>query len=466
MYDGYSIMPAPAGEPCFLPLYDVGMTGLYLSMVEVLAEMATVLGKNDTAAELTKRHINMTNAANKYLWNEEQGMYCNLESDSGKFSTRVSPFNFHLMLSGAATEERAERMVKGWMMSEDGFCVNATTPSPTNDTGTLDAVVQPTSATGKVIRTYYSQRLTDNAVCFAADGCGACGNGGQPPSGLAAPNCPTDLASDQEEYYTYWRDEGSEMSGKTKLNLKELHFFYSAAANDNFVGFNATDLPGYKDMGGTGMMVALEPCTTAYPDLKCLPLDIYYSEKRKDYQAVASPISRKHLDNQYKMVQRLGWVQPPLTPAPTPAPAPTPDSSVCAYGMPSIAHNDSAYKDQDYWRGRVWGPMNFLVYAGLSHPRYAKVSRLSFELIAFISIVGIRCIFLTSASLSHQLEVVQQAKKALAAQSQELLLVEWLDKHHVHENFNAMTGRGGDVHNSNPFYHWGALLGWISLKEE
>ena len=33
--------------------------------------------------------------------------------------------------------------------------------------------------------------------------------------------------------------------------------------------------------------------------------------------------------------------------------------------MPSIAANDPAYKDQEYWRGRIWGPMNFLVYLGM-----------------------------------------------------------------------------------------------------
>jgi putative isomerase len=33
--------------------------------------------------------------------------------------------------------------------------------------------------------------------------------------------------------------------------------------------------------------------------------------------------------------------------------------------IPSIARNDPAFKDQDYWRGRIWGPMNYLVYLGL-----------------------------------------------------------------------------------------------------
>ena len=35
--------------------------------------------------------------------------------------------------------------------------------------------------------------------------------------------------------------------------------------------------------------------------------------------------------------------------------------------IPSIARNDPAFKDQNYWRGRIWGPMNFLVYLGLQN---------------------------------------------------------------------------------------------------
>ena len=36
--------------------------------------------------------------------------------------------------------------------------------------------------------------------------------------------------------------------------------------------------------------------------------------------------------------------------------APKPGRLGCKYGLPSISHNDSAYKDQVYWRGRTWGP--------------------------------------------------------------------------------------------------------------
>jgi putative isomerase len=98
--------------------------------------------------------------------------------------------------------------------------------------------------------------------------------------------------------------------------------------------------------------------------------------------------------------------------------------------MPSIARNDPAYPDQDYWRGRIWAPMNFLVYLGLRNYR------------------------------------LLDAQKVLAEKSKELLLKEWLKYGHVHENYNADTGEGCDKPNSDRFYHWGALLGIISLIEE
>ena len=35
------------------------------------------------------------------------------------------------------------------------------------------------------------------------------------------------------------------------------------------------------------------------------------------------------------------------------------------WALPSIARNDPAFGDQNYWRGRIWAPMNFLVYLAL-----------------------------------------------------------------------------------------------------
>ncbi|HEY3328522.1 MAG TPA: trehalase family glycosidase [Capsulimonadaceae bacterium] len=97
--------------------------------------------------------------------------------------------------------------------------------------------------------------------------------------------------------------------------------------------------------------------------------------------------------------------------------------------LPSISRDDPAYKDNTYWRGRIWAPMNFLVYVGLQH----------------YDLPGIR--------------------RDFAAKSEALLLKEWRSHRHVHENYNAETGEGCDVHNSDPFYHWGGLLGMVALME-
>ena len=100
--------------------------------------------------------------------------------------------------------------------------------------------------------------------------------------------------------------------------------------------------------------------------------------------------------------------------------------------IPSIARNDPAFKDQDYWRGRIWGPMNYLVYLGLRNYHQPDIDR---------------------------------ARRELSQKSLDLFLSDWRTNGHVHENYNGATGSGDDVSNSDRFYHWGALLGLIDLEE-
>lgn len=42
---------------------------------------------------------------------------------------------------------------------------------------------------------------------------------------------------------------------------------------------------------------------------------------------------------------------------------------------------------------------------------------------------------------------------------------DWLAKGYIYENWNSVTGQGDDVGNSDRFYHWGSLLGYINLIE-
>jgi len=99
------------------------------------------------------------------------------------------------------------------------------------------------------------------------------------------------------------------------------------------------------------------------------------------------------------------------------------------YVIPSNSRSEKEFNDNFYWRGRIWGPMNFLVCEGLK--RYGFYD--------------------TAYSFS---------KKSL-----NLFRKEWEEKGHIHENYNCITGEGDDVPSSDSFYHWGALLAYIAVSE-
>lgn len=100
------------------------------------------------------------------------------------------------------------------------------------------------------------------------------------------------------------------------------------------------------------------------------------------------------------------------------------------YILPSIARNDPAYPDQIYWRGRIWAPMNFLTYMAIrEYP-------------------------------------LPEAQEALVEKSLKLILQEWTEKGHVHENYDGDTGEGCNSPRSDKFYHWGGLLSFIGLYDQ
>jgi putative isomerase len=94
--------------------------------------------------------------------------------------------------------------------------------------------------------------------------------------------------------------------------------------------------------------------------------------------------------------------------------------------LPSISRRSPHFTASgDYWRGRVWPPLNHLVLQGLK--KYDEA-----------------------------------AARSLAESSRRLFMKEWLAHGHVHENYCSDTGWGeapaGVYYRSCPFYTWGALL--------
>ncbi len=58
-----------------------------------------------------------------------------------------------------------------------------------------------------------------------------------------------------------------------------------------------------------------------------------------------------------------------------------------------------------------------------------------------------------------------KARRDLAEKSARLLLKEWRERKHVHENYVPDTGEGCNKAHSDRFYHWGGLLGLPALME-
>ena len=67
--------------------------------------------------------------------------------------------------------------------------------------------------------------------------------------------------------------------------------------------------------------------------------------------------------------------------------------------------------------------------------------------------------------LAFEQHHLEGAMEDLAEASRRIFLPEWEERHHIHENYNAMTGEGCDVPNSDKFYHWGALLAAVALRQ-
>ena len=99
------------------------------------------------------------------------------------------------------------------------------------------------------------------------------------------------------------------------------------------------------------------------------------------------------------------------------------------WGLPSVSRDDPAFKDNVYWRGRIWPPLNWTVWQGLK--------RYGFD----------------------------DAATRLAAKSWALFSRAWDKDRHCAENYNAETGEVLDQPDTDGFYSWGALMPALALAE-
>ena len=99
------------------------------------------------------------------------------------------------------------------------------------------------------------------------------------------------------------------------------------------------------------------------------------------------------------------------------------------FALPSVSRDDPAFEDNVYWRGRIWPPLNFLVYQGLR--------RYGFDAEA----------------------------AALARGSYEMFQGPWREARQCAENYGARDGAVTDQPDTDTFYGWGALMPALAVAE-
>jgi neutral trehalase len=95
------------------------------------------------------------------------------------------------------------------------------------------------------------------------------------------------------------------------------------------------------------------------------------------------------------------------------------------YILPSISRDDPLFKDQQYWRGTIWPPTNYLVYQGLKACGFDAVA-------------------------------TEYAEKGLS-----LFLRSWQNFQLCPENFDSRTGEAG----GQRYRSWGPLFALIAIEE-
>ena len=95
------------------------------------------------------------------------------------------------------------------------------------------------------------------------------------------------------------------------------------------------------------------------------------------------------------------------------------------YVVPTISRDDLEFADQDYWRGKIWAPTNYLIYQGLKAYGFDAVAS-------------------------------EYAKK-----SAELFMRSWINFQLCPENFDSRTGEAGGLRHQS----WGPLFALIALEE-
>lgn len=93
-----------------LSTFDLGLNCAVALDAEMLANIASVLGRVDEAAEFARAAESSRRLISETLWDEERGLFANRQR-SGDFVRSVSPTSFYPLICGAATAAQARQQL-------------------------------------------------------------------------------------------------------------------------------------------------------------------------------------------------------------------------------------------------------------------------------------------------------------------------------------------------------------------
>jgi hypothetical protein len=364
--------------------YDVGASALFVSECLALIELAGVAGRAEVVPLLQARAAAVSAAMEAALWNGAEGVYENA-AWNGTWHKRRMPTAFYPLLTGQPPPARAAAMLP-LLTSPLGFCVNETAWGAGDANSTL-------------LLQFYSAAQRRSLAC-ASDAC---------------------VADAINARFTWVRAEGlvqlasAPPPGALPLTLFENAatgaFATAAGAAPPAPGFSAVRVEGFcapaPPAGGAGVALALwarTEATGARAFVTCAGNPACAAGAAAAGYALANA--------------SMCWGFN----------ATTVEQLPCKYGCNSVERRDAAFFQNDYWRGRIWGPQVALVYLALL--RYDAVPE------------------------------ARAARGVLVRQALRLELQEWRLFRQVTENHNGVFGVGEDVGNADPFYRaWGGG-GW------
>ena len=397
--EGYGLGPVRFNNATnHMELYDVAFTAYHARDGQALLAMSSAAGTDvagrSKVAALRKRVTATETALHRDLFDNTTGLYAN-RLYNGSFYRRWAPTVFSPMLmNNSMPTDRVASMME--LMGDPAtFCVAVAQPKQPLFLWRMAASGGGYLRKGQGITCASSDCLRDTVLAS---------------SNFVSLEALVEPRQTADASVPLYRFRTKELAGDLCLSSK-------APPSGGGGGYTRTNASAPAEGW----------CAPTRTSVHTQPLVLWYSEKLQAHQTCGGGTGCSATDMQaagYIAKATLCYARSAANPKDLP----------CRYGMPSIHRSDDAFWDQIYWRGRIWAPQVYLVYAGLAN--FANVP------------------------------AVKAKKAELADQSRRLFKQELELFGQINENTNGVLGVGSDSNRADGYYHWGALHALVAIAEE